>query len=49
MPEVPAPEECEPLQLYYRKCAERADDQTKDRLMASAKVSIHPPCIEFFG
>lgn len=41
VPKVPAPEECETMQAYFRKCAEKqTDDWTKRRYIARAKVRV---------
>jgi len=50
MPKVSAPEECEPLQVYYRKCVEHADDWTKGLLMAKARMRERSPVeVRFAG
>ena len=45
MPKVPSPEECDTLQAYFRKCAEKQTDAwTKGYYLARARVGIsHPP------
>ena len=45
MPEVPAPEECELLQEYYRKRLERqTDDHAKQHFTGEIRVGILLTC-----
>jgi len=43
MPEVPAPEECETMQEYYRKhLEEQTDEWAKRSLAAKVRVGVLP-------